>query len=298
MTSRAADTVRVFNRFYTRLVGVLNDEHLGTGLPLGEARVLFEIGQLAPIEAKGLETHLALDAGYLSRQLAALEKRGLIKRTAEKTDTRRKRITLTAKGKKKLAQLDAVSDQAATKLVKKHDAAKQERLINAMLEVQRLLDDEPDIEDEPADSSSARACLNAYFAELERRFPEGFDASNSVSADVDEVTPPRGAFLLVRVGGRPRGCGAVKVLEHGIGEVKRMWIHPELRGRGMGRALLDALESRARKLGVKRVRLDTSAHLPEAIRLYVNAGYREIPPYNDNAYAAHWFEKSLTAKSR
>lgn len=293
MTSRAADTLRVFNRFYTRLVGVLNDEHLGTGLPLGEARMLFEIGQLAPIEARGLETHLALDAGYVSRQLAALERRGLISRKAAPHDTRRKRISLTAKGTKKLAQLDAVSDQAANKLVGKLDAAKQERLINAMLEVQRLLDDEPDIEDEPADSVEARACLNAYFAELERRFPEGFDASASVSADVHEVTPPRGAFVVVRVGGRPRGCGAVKVLNDGFGEVKRMWIHPELRGRGMGRRLLEALEARAKSLGVKRVRLDTSAHLPEAIRLYVGAGYREIPAYNDNAYAAHWFEKKV-----
>jgi ribosomal protein S18 acetylase RimI-like enzyme len=72
-----------------------------------------------------------------------------------------------------------------------------------------------------------------------------------------------------------------------------MWVHPELRGRGVGRLLLASLEARARELGFSTVRLDTSGHLNEAIALYRAAGYTEITPYNDNPYAAHWFEKHL-----
>jgi GNAT superfamily N-acetyltransferase len=144
-------------------------------------------------------------------------------------------------------------------------------------------------------SPEAQACLAAYFAELDRRFPGGFEPTRSVSADVDEVTPPRGAFLIVELAGVARGCGAVKTLEPGVGEVKRMWLHPDLRGRGMGRKLLDALEAEARALGLRVLKLDTSRHLDEAIALYRKAGYVEVPAYNDNPYAAHWFEKTLTA---
>lgn len=296
MTSRAAASVRVFNRFYTRLVGVLSEQHLSLGLPLGQVRVLFEIGQLEPVEAQALEAHLGLDAGYLSKQLAALEKAKLIRRAASGADARRKRITATAKGRKKLEQIETQSELAAERLVTRLNAEQQRRLSDAMAQIQQLLDDDFDIQPEPSDSPSARACLNAYFSELGRVFPEGFDPTSSVTADPHEVAPPRGQFLLVRCAGRPRGCGAVKVLDDGIGEIKRMWLHPELRGRGVGRRLLEALESSARELGLKRVRLDTSSHLPDALRLYRAAGYREIRAYNDNPYAAHWFEKRLARK--
>lgn len=146
---------------------------------------------------------------------------------------------------------------------------------------------------EPADSPEALDCLKSYFAELQHRFPGGFDPGATISADPIEVTPPNGQFLLVRVDGIARGCGAVKSLGDGIGELKRMWLHPSLRGRGGGKKLLAALEAEALKLEFHTVRLDTSAHLDEALALYRGAGYREIPPYNDNRYAAHWFEKTL-----
>lgn len=146
---------------------------------------------------------------------------------------------------------------------------------------------------EPADSADAQACLFAYFTELDQRFPRGFEPARAGSADSVEVSPPRGAFVILRSGGLARGCGALRTLEPGIGEIKRMWLHPDVRGRGLGRRLLEELEKQAHALGFRRVRLDTSAHLPEAIALYRKAGYVEIAPYNDNPYAAHWFEKAL-----
>jgi DNA-binding MarR family transcriptional regulator len=286
-------TVRTFNRFYTRLVGVLGDQHLGTGLTLGQARTLFEIGQLAPVEARALGAYLALDAGYLSRRLAELERARLIRRVRSPEDRRVKRIVLTAKGEQRLALLDRRSIAIVERLTARLDRAQQQRLEAAMLEIQRLFDDDFAIAPEPPDSAEAQACLNGYFAELGRRFPKGFDPTRSAHAAVDELRPPSGAFLLVRCGGRPRGCGALRTIEPGVGEVKRMWIHPELRGRGAGRRLLAALEAEAGRLGFRRLRLDTSRHLGEALALYRSAGYVEIAPYNDNRYAAHWFEKRL-----
>lgn len=290
--------VRTFNRFYTRIVGVLGDEHLGTGLTLGQARVLFEIGQLAPVEARALQAYLSLDAGYLSRRLAELERARLIARVRSPRDRRAKRIVLSATGVRRLALLDRRSVEIVKRLTARLDRDGQRRLEAAMLEIQRLLDDDVEIVPEPPDSAEAQACLNGYFAELARRFPRGFDPAQSVSAEPAEMRPPLGVFLLVRCGGRPRGCGAVKTIGRGIGEVKRMWIQPELRGRGAGRRLLQALEAEAARLGLDTLRLDTSSHLEEALALYRSAGYREVPRYNDNPYAAHWFEKRLPRPRR
>lgn len=285
---------RTFNRFYTRIIGVLSDQHLGSGLTLGQGRVLFEIGQLAPVEARALQAHLGLDPGYLSRRLTELEAQGLIARARHRRDGRVKRIALSAKGRRKLALLDRESDRIMTSLLARLARPERNRLQTAMREIQRLLDDPLEISPAAADSPEAQACLNAYFSELGRRFPRGFDPSASVSADPHEVRPPAGQFLLLRSGGRPRGCGAVKRLGEGIGELKRMWLHPELRGRGAGRKLVAALEASAIELGVHTLRLDTNAHLSEATALYRAAGYTEIPRYNDNPYADRWFEKRLT----
>jgi len=146
----------------------------------------------------------------------------------------------------------------------------------------------------PVEGPEARDCIRAYLEELNALFPGGFDPERSVSAAPTELAPPHGVFLLVRVDAEVAGCGGVKTLsDEGIGEIKRMWIASRWRGRGLGRLLLAALEDAAARLGHETIRLDTSAHLREAIALYQSAGYREIADYNQNAYAAHWFEKDL-----
>jgi GNAT superfamily N-acetyltransferase len=146
---------------------------------------------------------------------------------------------------------------------------------------------------EPIDSPDAQSALAQYVEELSRRFPDGFDTSRAAPPAKDAFTPPSGAFLVVRAEGRVLGCGALRTEPGGIGEIRRMWIAPELRGRGAGRALLAELEERSRQLGCSRIRLDTAAELHEARALYDSAGYREIPAYNDNQYAKHWLEKNV-----
>lgn len=146
---------------------------------------------------------------------------------------------------------------------------------------------------EPIDGADAAVALQCYVDELRERFPAGFDPGRAAPPAPGDFDPPRGCFLLVRDGdGRVSGCGAVRA-EHGIAEIRRMWISPALRGLGAGRRLLRELEQRARDLGCRTVRLDTAAELNEARGLYSSAGYAEIPAYNDNEYARHWFEKAL-----
>ncbi len=143
------------------------------------------------------------------------------------------------------------------------------------------------------DSPEAHAALGKYVAELDGRFPAAFDTSRSAPPAQGDFTPPAGVFLLVHIDGKPVGCGALRTEQAGIGEIRRMWIDPELRGRGAGRALLSALEEQAWQRGCHAVRLDTAAELHEARALYFSAGYTEIPAYNGNEYAQHWYEKPL-----
>ena len=148
------------------------------------------------------------------------------------------------------------------------------------------------------ESEVAVRLLARYYEELTVRFPGGFDVDRTVAAPSAELRPPSGCFLIVRLDGRPVGCGAVRKLDETTAEIKRMWIDPAVRGRGIGRRLLVGLESTATRLGCQLVRLDTSSHLPEALGLYRSTGYSEIPPYNDNCYAHYWFEKSLVSGAR
>ncbi|HMC71882.1 MAG TPA: GNAT family N-acetyltransferase [Mycobacteriales bacterium] len=150
---------------------------------------------------------------------------------------------------------------------------------------------------EPADASGeeGQALLAAYFAHLAATFPDGFDPdAGSTTSDPAEMTPPRGLFLLLREDdGSAVGCGGIKLLDAGRAEIKRMYLSPSTRGRGLGALLLDALEQAARGLGATEGVLDTNATLDAALALYRLHGWREVPAYNDNPYATHWFAKEL-----
>jgi len=105
--------------------------------------------------------------------------------------------------------------------------------------------------------------------------------------------PPAGALMIARLKARPVGCGALKFHGRKPAELKRMWVSPDVRGLGVGRRLLGELERFAAGSGVKVVRLETNRTLKEAIQLYRTSGYREVPAFNDEPYAHHWFEKRL-----
>ena len=114
--------------------------------------------------------------------------------------------------------------------------------------------------------------------------------SGGPSAEPSDFTPPSGTFLLAYEHDRAVACGGLKTVGPGVAEVKRMYVVPEARGRGVGRALLTALEDRARSMGFASVRLDCERH---NWPVYRAAGYAEIGDYNDNPFADHWAEKHL-----
>ncbi len=115
----------------------------------------------------------------------------------------------------------------------------------------------------------------------------------SIPATDDDIRPPAGLLLVATMEGRPVGCTALKLHGDAPAEVKRMWVDPTVRGVGLGRRLLVAVEEEARAEGVTVLHLETNETLTEAIALYRSAGYVEVPAFNDEPYAHHWFEKRL-----
>jgi GNAT superfamily N-acetyltransferase len=138
----------------------------------------------------------------------------------------------------------------------------------------------------PGDADAA-ALLGAYFDELRARLG-GFDPPSPDQLRRDAAT---GVVLVAHDAGQPVACGSLRVLDADTAEIKRMFVARSARGRGHARAMLRALEDEARSRGCARVVLDTAAPLAEAAGLYLAEGYREVAPYNDNPFAARWFEK-------
>jgi DNA-binding MarR family transcriptional regulator len=284
--------VRSFNRLVTRQVGALYDRYLGHR-PLGESRVLFEIGPDGATP-RDVRARLGLDSGYLSRLIRSLERDGLVENHPDAADGRTRRLRLTAAGRAEMRDLDRISDELAASMLAPLTDEQRARLLRAQAEVRRLLAISAiGVAAEDPTSSDARWCLGHYFAELGERFEEGFDPVRTLPADSRDLVPPSGAFLLARFGGQPAGCGALKTLTPGVGEMMRMWVDRAHRGLGIGKRLVEGLEEQASALGHHTVRLYTNRSLAEARAMYRRSGYVEIPRYNDDPYADHWFEKRL-----
>jgi DNA-binding MarR family transcriptional regulator/GNAT superfamily N-acetyltransferase len=285
--------VRSFNRAVTQRVGALSDKFLARDRPLGQSRVLWEIGTEG-CEVRSLRSRLGLDSGHASRLLHALESAGLVTVAPSESDRRIRIARLTASGLAERALLDRRSDDLASSILAPLDAGDRGELVGAMRTVTRLLTTAA-VEIRAADPAGrdARRCIRAYFAELDRRSESGFDPSAGISAEPHELTPPSGVFLIAYLRGEPVGCGAVKHHPDAPSELKRMWVAESARGLGIGRRLLAELEAVAARSGASVARLETNRTLVEAIAMYRSAGYDEVPAFNDEPFAHHWFEKRL-----
>jgi DNA-binding MarR family transcriptional regulator/GNAT superfamily N-acetyltransferase len=296
MRDARIEHVRHFSRTVVQRIGALSDNFLATHRPMAEARLLWEIGADG-CEVRTLRNRLDLDSGHLSRLLRALEADGMARLEPSPSDRRIRIARLTRSGLKEWAELDRRSDEFAASLLEPLGERDRERLVESMRTVQRLLAAAAvEIREVDAAGSDARQCLRAYVAELNQRWEPGFDPSAGVTAEPHELTPPAGCFLVAYLHGEPVGCGGIKHLPRGPSDIKRMWVSPAARGLGLGRRLLSELERRALDSGATVARLETNRVLVEAIALYRSAGYREVPAFNDEPFAHHWFEKPLTTK--
>lgn len=286
--------VRSFNRIVAERIGALDERFLGLDRPLGEARLIWEIGTEGA-DVRELRGRLGLDSGYLSRLLRSLERAGLATVGEGAADRRVRRVQLTAAGLGERAELDRRSDALAAGILETLSERQRAALLAAMGEVERLLRASMvEFAVEDPNSTDARWCFEQYYGELAARFENGFDSKLTTSTEPDELRPPRGLLAIARIRGEAVACGALKFHEEWA-ELKRFWVAPEARGIGLGRRLLREMERLAIDAGFSVVRLDTNRVLTEAISLYKHTGYTEIEAFNSDLYAHHWFEKRLDA---
>jgi putative acetyltransferase len=134
-------------------------------------------------------------------------------------------------------------------------------------------------------SPIAERLIRSLNQELDDRYPE--EGTNHFDLDAEEVAEGRGAFLVAFVADEPVGCGAVRRIDATVFEIKRMYVVPTARGRGVGRRILDELESVARRLGASRLVLETGVRQPEALALYSRTGFTTIPLFGKYANPPH-----------
>jgi DNA-binding MarR family transcriptional regulator/GNAT superfamily N-acetyltransferase len=280
----STDTLRRFNRTYTQRIGALDESFLGTGRPLGVSRLLFEIGPDG-CGVRELRERLDLDSGYLTRLLRRLTDDGLVDLHPDPADGRRRGVVLTDAGRTAWRELEDRSEALARTLVEPLTPRQRDRLVAALHTADLLVRAATvHLREVTPTEPMARQATAHYFAELDRRFPDGFDPGEPDHA---------GTFVVATSDGVPVAYGGVRPIDDETGEIKRMWVHDDWRGAGLGSRMLRHLEDLARRLGHTRVVLDTNGTLLEAIAMYERAGYAPIERYNDNPYAEAWFEKPL-----
>ncbi|MEP7047871.1 MAG: bifunctional helix-turn-helix transcriptional regulator/GNAT family N-acetyltransferase [Ilumatobacteraceae bacterium] len=296
MVDDGIERVRRFNRLVTQRVGALDDHYLSRQRPLGASRVLWEIGADG-CDVRSIRSRLDMDSGYLSRLLRLLESEHLVTIERHPGDQRVRLVRLTAAGCLERAEIDRRSDELAHSLLVSLDDASQQKLLDAMHTVERMLTAGlVDVRVEDPRSAAAKFCIDSYFDEIDERFDEGFDPAVSTLPDAGELVEPYGLLLVARLHDQPVACGGLVFHGDEGTDVKRMWVSATVRGLGLGRRMLSELELHASQHGVTTLRLETNRKLVEAIQLYRSSGYVEVAAFNEERYADHWFEKPLTGQ--
>jgi DNA-binding MarR family transcriptional regulator/GNAT superfamily N-acetyltransferase len=275
--SRVA-SVRAFNRFYTRRLGMLGTGLLGTKHPLPQARVLYELGQQPVTAVSDLRATLDLDAGYVSRLLAALEADGLIERRPSPTDARRQEVRLTAAGAHAFSELDERSKDEIRELLERLSDEEQRRVLDAMRALEDAWAPTPRAftvrAPEPGDLGWVVQRHGALYA---REY--GWDQSFEVLvAQIVADYATRGESASERawiadVAGAPAGCIFCMRRDDETAQLRLLLVEPDARGMGIGARLVEQCVHFAQQAGYARITLWTQSILEDAIRLYERAGF-------------------------
>lgn len=302
--TRAVDSIRHFNRYYTNRLGLLSRHRLGSDFTLTEARVLLEIGRRGEHTQGALASGLKIDPGYLNRVVKRLAALGLVERRPQEEDRRVAALTLSGNGRRALEDIDRASDEEVVALIAGLRDGEVSELVDHLRAAERILERRsrraPTIEAVTGGPGIATAALlmreYASFLGADLTF-QGFE--EELAELPGKYAPPDGALFIASVsqaegGQEPAGCVALRNLGDGICEMKRLFVRPEYRGYGLGRLLSERIIGTARELGYRRIRLDTLDRLGEAVALYRGLGFVPIPAYCVNPLpGALFWEKVL-----
>lgn len=281
---RRAESVREFNRFYTRHIGVLGEAHLGSRFSLTEIRVLYELAHRENPTASEIGEALGLDRGYLSRTLRAFKRRGFIS-TKPGADKRRTHLSLTAAGRKAFAPLDRQAREAIVGMLEPLRAAEQQRILHAMRAIRAAFGDESKATTRTAATYSLRTHRPGDMGWIVHRhgvlysqeygWDERFEAlvARVVSDFIDKFKPKRERCWIAERDGEI--VGSIFCVEHSktIAKLRLLYVEPSARGMGIGARLVDEVIRFARDTGYERLELWTHPELTSARRIYAAAGF-------------------------
>ncbi len=281
-TVSTVSTVRGFNRFYTRIAGLLRPDLAGSAFGLTEARVLFELAHADQVAAADLRHSLDLDAGYLSRILSRFIADGLAEREPSATDGRRQLVRLTPAGHAAFAELDTLQADAIDRLVAPLDEDQRSQLVSAMAHIRHVLDADRRGKGvlllrapEPGDLGWVVARHGVRYA-VELGWGVGFEALVArVVADFgDRADTTREAAWVAELDGERVGsifCTATDAAD--TAQLRLLLVEPRARGHGVGTRLVDQCLDFARRSGYRRIMLWTTDRQTQARTIYRRAGF-------------------------
>jgi DNA-binding MarR family transcriptional regulator/N-acetylglutamate synthase-like GNAT family acetyltransferase len=284
-SSQVVNDIRSFNRFYTGMIGLLNRHILDSGLSLSEVRVLYEIGRSGKCTAGQLIAALKIDGGYLSRMLKQFEKNGWLGRQQSTADGRTFFLHLTAAGKKFLAALDERSDKEIRQLTDPLPEKEQQRVAGAMKTIRQVFSEQPDADFsdihirynlQPGDVGYL-IYLHGYLYARESGYNLEFEAyvCKTFYEFLPAYNPAKDRMFLATVNNQIVGSVAILGSSRHLAQLRWFLIHPDYRGKGLGKKLLQEAIDFCREKRYQKVYLMTTSMQETAIALYKNAGFRK-----------------------
>jgi DNA-binding MarR family transcriptional regulator/GNAT superfamily N-acetyltransferase len=300
-SSDPVQTVRRFNRFYTRQIGVLQEHLLQSPFSLTEVRVLYELAHREHVTAAELCQDLGLDRGYLSRMLQNFETQGLIKTDVSAKDRRKVLLALTGKGRKVFSPLERRSSDEVSSMLSKLSPVQREKLLASMREIEGLLG--------PSAQSVVPYILRLHrpgdmgwvvqrHGELywrEYGYDDRFEAlvAGIVAEFIEKFDHARERCWIAERGGVNVGSVFVVRKSETVAKLRLLLVEPSVRGLGIGKRLVEECIQFARHVGYKKIMLWTQSELAAARGIYQKAGFQLV---GEEKHCS-WSRKDLVAET-
>jgi len=282
--SEKIETVRRFNRFYTKQIGVLDEGLLESPFSLTEARVIYELANREKASATELVNELGLDAGYLSRMLRGFEKRKLIEKSVSETDARQSVLKLTKQGRKEFENLNRLTRNQIEEILNDLSPAEQNRLLAAMKAIEELLGTTTQENfsyilrtPQPGDYGWVIQSNGSLYAQ-EYGWDENYEAlvAQIVAEFVKNYDSKKERCWIAEKDGENVGSVFLVKDSATIAKLRLLIVDPKARGLGIGKRLVDECTRFARQVGYKKITLWTNSVLLAARSLYQKAGYQLV----------------------
>jgi DNA-binding MarR family transcriptional regulator/N-acetylglutamate synthase-like GNAT family acetyltransferase len=303
-SSQRTEAVRRFNRFYTQKIGVLRDGLLDSPFSLVEVRVLYELAHRKDPTASELAKDLGLDAGYLSRILRDFKQRSLIARKPSELDGRRSHLSLTKKGQRTFASLDARAREEVGAVLSQLAAVDQDRLVESMQTIEKLLGSQRRSQvpyiirpHQPGDMGWVVHRHGVLYAR-EYGWDEQFEAlvAEIVAKFIRHYEPKREHCWIAEREGEIVGSVFLVKRSKTVGQLRLLLVEPKARGLGIGARLVDECVRFARQVGYRKVTLWTNDVLHAARHIYEKAGFHLVHKAPHHSFGRDLVEQTWELK--